>query len=237
MADTSKVIEPRYELFKGKWYQGLLWIPTFPRDLIAWFMAFFVYFLWGKHIRRVPWSGMWTDLKPDSWPARTWYRLKLLNKETGKMEYVEMPEQYRERYGRWLTWGGTTFGHGGFYGPGKMGGLPTTSNKEGLWALELIDEPVEYHENIHVGQYEGAMMRSCLYGVCLFVSMALLSVPWQTAFWIGLGVWVSGFEVYWITNGIVSVLRGKRFYADSDHEKQAYAMTEDWVNKERGGQW
>jgi len=70
----------------------LIWIATFPNDILALLMVLFCWAMWGHKLRWI--YGPWCELKEKSWPIRTWYS----------------------------GYGGTTFGHGGILGPGFAGG-------------------------------------------------------------------------------------------------------------------
>ena len=64
---------------------------TLPPALISWTVVLFVRVFWGHKLEWL--DGLWCELKPDSWPARTWYK----------------------------KWGGTTLVRGGFYAPNRKG--------------------------------------------------------------------------------------------------------------------
>ena len=66
-----------------------LW--TLPGALISWLAVLVVWLLWGCKLEWL--DGLWCELKPNSWPMRSWYK----------------------------DWGGTTFIRGGFYRPGRKG--------------------------------------------------------------------------------------------------------------------
>ena len=126
---------------KRHWRYFLIYLFTFPSDIFAWLTVLFIWMFWGT---KLEWcEGLWCELKPNSWPTRTWYRCK----KDGKP--IKLPEHYVSVHGTWVTWGGTCFGHGGFYGPGKAGG-------------KGIDTRVEYHEHVHTEQSEVAMLTSFL---------------------------------------------------------------------------
>lgn len=191
---------------KRPWRYFLIYLFTFPADIIVWFVVLFIWLLWGT---KLEWNeGLWCELKKNSWPARSWYRLKI------KGEYVKLPEKYYSVHGEWLTWGGTCFGHGGFYGPGKAG-------ERG------IDTRTEYHEHIHVEQTEVALLLSFLQAMVVFGALFYLRQP-KLALWIGGGVWIVGFLFKAMSGGIVAWLRGEDPYRGSTHEEAAYALDQSF---------
>jgi hypothetical protein len=188
------------------WFYFLAWIPTLPLDAVTFLVVLVVRVLWGN---RLEWKdGLWTELRPYSWPSRTWYRYK------GKDGYQRNPEELRGFLGEWQTWGGTCLGHGGFFGPGRSGGPG-------------IDTPVEFHENIHVEQAEISMMTAFLAAVLILIGSQFLPI-WFACF---LG-WVSGAILKAVSGWLVAVLRGGDPYWESMHERAAYAITEkEWKDE------
>ena len=73
----------------------LVYLWTLPIDLATWLVLLLMCALWG---RRLHWAelGVWFELRPGSWPMRTWYR----------------------------QWGGTCCGHGGFFRPDPPAVVP-----------------------------------------------------------------------------------------------------------------
>jgi hypothetical protein len=61
-------------------------------DILVWPIVLILWIAWGRYLH---WqNGLWCELKPGSWPLRTW----------------------------WKGYRGATLGHGGFYAPGDAGG-------------------------------------------------------------------------------------------------------------------
>jgi len=190
---------------KRPWRYWLLWLYTFPVDLLVTLFVLLMRLFWGH---RLDWNeGLWCELRPDSWPTRTWYRYKVNG------AYVELPAYQQGRFGRWKTWGGTTLGHGGFYGPGRLG-------DKGL------DQSVELHEHVHVEQYEVAMFVTLILGLAVYLLTAYASLPvWGLC----IGVWLSGYLLMAIGGWFVAWMRGEKAYAGSAHEEAAYALVEQYM--------
>ena len=183
---------------------ALVFLWTLPADLIVWLVVFLIWALWGTKLQWV--SGLWCELKPKSWPARSWYRYR----KNGKV----LPNKFekREKYGYWLTWGGTTLGHGGFYGPGRTEG-------------EGIDTKVEYHEHIHVEQFEVAMLTAFIIGAALFAHLAITQ-DWVSGLIGGGAIWIAGFFLKALSGWVTAWFRGESPYWGSTHEESAYAQTD-----------
>ena len=111
-------------------------------------------------------------------------------------------------------WGGTTLGHGGWYAPHYTGG-------------KGIDQPVEFHEHVHVEQYEAGMLRSFIWAVAVFILLFKLG-HLQEAIIAGLAFWFSGGLMTWIPNWLQAKVRGEKAYLGSHHEEAAYARTREW---------
>jgi len=176
---------------------------------VCWPAVLLIRLFWGTnlHWERNPddkvkdgWS-LFCELKPDSWPARTWYRFKTDGK------YTELPERLHATRGKWKTWGGTTLGHGGFYGPGVL--------QVGKWV------PVQTHEHKHTEQFEASMLRAFIVGSLFAIVIAALGHPvaalvaflvhwWMGYWWMGLANWLTAF------------VRGEDPYRGSQHEEAAY---------------
>ena len=160
---------------KKPWYFSFIWLVCLPSDIIVWLATLVVWALWGTKLHWC--NGLWCELKESSWPARTWYK----------------------------PWGGTTFGHGGFY-------------NDGLSGEKGIDTYIEFHENIHVEQYEAGMLRTFI------IALAILIF---TGNWILAGaIWISGGLLTFGPNWLTALLRGEPAYRGSHHEEAAYAQTE-----------
>lgn len=116
-------------------------------------------------------------------------------------------------------WAGTTFGHGGFLAPGKAGG-------------KGIDTKTEFHEHVHVEQYEGASLQGFLYGLAVFF------VSWCMG---GVAIGAMAGGVIWLTGGMLAYacaslqawFRGESLYMGSVKEEAAYAMADEWEEKQK----
>jgi hypothetical protein len=150
---------------------------------IAWPAVLLIRWLWGQNLRweappapRPGGAVLACDLRPDSWPAKTWYK----------------------------PWGGTTFGHGIFYGAHVI--------KGGVWGR------IQAHEHVHVEQFEVAMFGSFLSGVAAAVLGHSIGG--------GLLVWWAGYLFMGVCGWLVAFMRGESPYRGSAHEESAYAQTD-----------
>lgn len=189
------------------WYRFLLYIPSLPWDLFSWFLICCIRLFWGENLvweRDEKHHGspvLTCDLKPNSWPARTWYTYRVNRKK------IPTHPSLQERYGMFRTWGGTTLGpHSIFYGPGRR----VTPN----WAI------IQRHEHVHSHQGEAYMLLSFVAAIPFFVYGLCTQnlVVWVMA----LVLWTLGYVLIF-TNFIVAVLRGDKAYRGSHHEQAAYS--------------
>lgn len=190
---------------------------------VCWPIVMLIRLFWGKNLR---WErnpdpevrdgySLWCDLKKNSWPARTWYA----RYEKGwwflkGSKRIESVEWNKERYGDFWTWGGTTLGHGGFYGPGQV----------------LEEEPwsrIQHHEHIHVEQFEAAMFRAFLEGLLAGVVLLGFGHP-MAGLRLGLFLWWFGYLAMGTANWTTAALRGESAYMGSHHEEAAYALQDGW---------
>ena len=190
------------------WYRIFIYMVCFPWDVITWPLICLIRLFWGENLRwerDVDDKGSFcltVDLKPDSWPTRTWYTYKV----NGQKQL--MPPDLKERYGTYRTWGGTTIGpHAIFYGPGKR------PEPDG-WSM------LQEHENVHSEQGEAYMLLSFMYSLPFFIYGIVThdKFVWITA----LVSWTLGY-VYMYTNFIIALLRGEPAYRGSHHEEAAYS--------------
>jgi hypothetical protein len=104
-------------------------------------------------------------------------------------------------------WGGTTLGHGIFYGPDGRHG-------SGGWT------GTQAHEHIHVEQYEVSMLRSFIVGLIVGIVLMVLGHP-VVSIVIFLGVWTTGYLMMGVSGWLTAVLRGEEAYWGSTHEESA----------------
>lgn len=114
-------------------------------------------------------------------------------------------------------YGGGTLGHGGWLSADLIGG-------------KLIDTGVEYHEHIHVEQFEVVvtmvlMVLSVIGGVCVY--LGCFSQVW---YWL-LGIWVLSGGIGLVSGFLVAYLRGEDVYMGSAHEESAYSQEDQYVSK------
>jgi|GEM_PF-2983726 len=186
----------------------VLYIASLPFDLLVWTWVLLVRVLWGT---KLWWTegALWTELRPESWPSRTWYRYR----PGGKPQ--KNPENKVKTHGVWRTWGGTTLGHGGWYGPGVTGG-------------EEKDTKVEFHEHIHVEQYEVFSLMGFM--IAILVSSVLLAHElWMLGGVLGGVLWFLGGGAGFLSGWLTALLRGEEAYRGSVHEKHAVAQAQDLV--------
>ena len=203
----------------------VLYLMALPWNLtICWPAVLLIRLFWGKNLR---WEkdpskdsgdgySLWTDLRPGSWPSRSWYTYKTDGKKTPN------PMHLVEKFGPYRTWGGTTLGHGGFYGPGQV---------TGEWSR------LQEHEHIHVEQYEAAMFRSFFTSTVWLIVVLALGHP-TAAFITWLVMWWGGYLWMGVANWTTAVLRGEPAYRGSHHEESAYAQDDNWqqgLNEESDG--
>jgi len=105
----------------------------------------------------------------------------------------------------------TTLGHAIIYQPGRrapVGAVPTR---------------IQEHEHVHVRQAEDDALRSVVLAAFVFTWWAISpGTTWRAA----LMIWV--FSYAWkSTNFLAAWLRGLRVYRDTEHERSAYAQTDE----------
>lgn len=171
----------------------LIYFVSAPLIFASWPVLLVMYLLWGQNPF---WDvGIWFELKPNSWPARTWYRRKI------KGEYVENGF-HPEIFGKWITWGGTTLGLGGFIGPGRT------------------DDELMSHERVHLDQY----IVGCILGLIAAVAICIFT---GDAF-ISLSAWSCVPYLYFVASFALAWMRGANkpmeLYRNSTHELYARAV-------------
>lgn len=171
--------------------QIFLYLLALPWNLtVAWPAVLLIRLLWGHALRwempPAPLPGgavLACDLRPDSWPARTWYK----------------------------PWGGTTLGHGIFYGAHVIRG--------GVWGR------VQAHEHVHVEQFEVSMFGSAFMGMVSWSVIAELGHG-GLAVLVGTLLWWAGGLLTVIGGAAVALMRGESPYRGSAHEESAYSQTD-----------
>lgn len=188
------------------WTRKLLYLPALPWNLIVWLVVAVMRLFWGS---RLWWSegSLWTELYPYSWPARTWYRVKLHG------DPVVNPSHMQFMHGRWQTWAGTTLGHGGWYGPGVSRGPE-------------VDTVTEVHEHIHVEQYEVYALFGFTMAMVVFIVSAAFGHIVAGAI-VSLTIWLLGGPLGFACGWLVALLRGEPAYRGSIHEEHAYSAAHD----------
>jgi hypothetical protein len=182
-----------------------------PWDLVAYLVVLLIRVLWGKGLRweTPPYAKergggpcLTCQIKEGSLPVRKgifpvgWY---LHDPNT------EPP----------TAWGGTTLGHGIFYGPrGRFDDDPNNP-----WCS------TQEHEHYHVEQHEAAMVGSFISGLAAFIVLLVLGHP-VAAVALGMGLWASGYLLMGTGGWVAALLRGEAAYWGSQHEESARAQTE-----------
>jgi len=104
-------------------------------------------------------------------------------------------------------WGGTTLGHGIFYGPdGRCISDRWTS--------------VQAHEHVHVEQYEVSMLKSFIVGMVSGIVLFTLG-HFVAAIATFLGIWATGYLMMGVAGWLTALLRGEEAYWGSTHEESA----------------
>lgn len=196
----------------------VLYLTALPWNLlIAWPVVLLIRAFWGENLRwenrrnHIPFDKkrdhkpapggpfLCASIKEGSWPVNPkakwpggWYLKKIKN---------QRPSHVR-------TWGGTTLGHGVFFGPGR--------SSPGVWT------PLEEHEiGAHGEQFEAAMFRGFLIGLTVVLVMQSTA-----SLWLGAALWFTGYLQMGIANWTTAWLRGEDPYRGSAHEEAAYAIDE-----------
>lgn len=188
------------------WYRVFIYFFALPWDLISWSLILCIRLFWGQNLkweRDAEAKGspcLTVDLKPNSWPARTWYAVRV----DGKKQSIH--PHLQGRYGMYRTWGATTLGpHAIFYGPGHRVGDE--------WAL------VQRHEHVHSEQGESYMLSSFVISLPFFIyglNSATIAV-WAMS----LVAWSLGYLLMF-TAFVIALLRGESAYRGSHTEEGAY---------------
>ena len=190
----------------------ILYAVCLPWDvLVAWPIVLLVRALWGAELRwetpppysRAVGGGggpvLTCRIKPGSWPVtpgrwpRGWY---LRTNEKGKAR----------------PWGGTTLGHGIFYGP-------LVVRAADGWLR------VQRHEHVHVEQFEVVMLGAFLVAIACFATLLPLG-HLVAASVLGGSIWLTGYLVMGIAGWLTALARGEPAYWGSTHEESARAQDE-----------
>ena len=194
---------------------------------VCWPIVLFVWLFWGENLRwernpnenRKDGYSLWCDLKKGSWPTRSWYGIFSEGRTwlRGNKPDLNTPDRVT-RYGKFRTWGGTTLGHGGFYGPGIV-------QQDVAWSA------VQEHEHVHVEQFEAAMLGSFVMSALMVVAVTVLVGHVPVVYFIGLIGWWLGYAMMGIANWGTAWLRGEDPYRGSHHEEAAYALDRHWRDR------
>lgn len=182
-----------------------------PWDLVAYLTVLLIRLFWGKGLRwetppdakeRGGGPCLTCQMKEGSLPVRKgtfpvgWY----LHDRT-----TDPPR----------PWGGTTLGHGIFYGPyGRYDDDPNNT-----WTR------TQEHEHYHVEQHEAAMVGSFIMGLATFIVLLALGHP-VAASALGVSLWASGYLLMGAGGWLTAMLRGEKAYRGSQHEESARAQTD-----------
>lgn len=116
------------------------------------------------------------------------------------------------RPGTWLdkTWArkfaAITLGHGGL-------------GRKGIFGGPGIDTDTEFHEHVHVEQFEAAMLLSFVVGIVMFAS--------GSEWWVSALVWNLGGALAYCASLLQAWLRGESPYRGSHLEESAYSQTRE----------
>jgi hypothetical protein len=114
---------------------------------------------------------------------------------------------------------GGTMGHGGWY-------------RSDLAGEDGIDTKLEFHEHVHVEQYEAVMTAIFVVVFGFFLNGAIrgdISSVWLMS----LVCWAIGGLIGTVSGWFVAILRGEQAYRGSSHEEAAYAL-EDGFKEGKG---
>jgi len=198
------------------WRHWLLYAVCLPWDLtIAWPAILLIRLFWGRelHWETPPYFRsigggpvLVCALRWGTWPV-------------SKSKWLGGWYLRQSADGELRAWGGTTLGHGIFYGPDMDFKKP--------W------QRLQAHEHIHVEQMEAAFVASflmtCFTGFCGFF-WYLFGWSWYGFFCVTLPVlwWYGGLAV--MSGGWVAAwARGEPYYRGSQHEESAYAQDDHLV--------
>lgn len=182
----------------ARYWSTSLWIlPAFFGSAIA---VTFLWLFWGKRLFWVD-RVLCMDFKPSSWPCRSWYRIK----RDGKPVF-NPPEQWN-KFGKWRTWGGTTFVGAMILGPGRAGD-----------DYKTIDTETESHEHKHIEQAAAAQIASMAYGIAIVLRTG--------DYYLAGIVWATGALVYYLASMIQAYIGGEDPYRGSHLEERAYLAGE-----------
>ena len=177
-----------------RYWLTFLWI--LPAFLGSALVVVLSWLFWGKRLFFVD-RVLCMDFKPNSWPCRSWYRIKIDGK------YVLNPQRLWGKFGKWRTWGGTTFVGAMILGPGRAGD-----------DYKAIDTDVESHEHKHIEQFAAAQIASMIYGIAIYARTGdhyLFAV-----------VWATGALVYYLASMLQAFVGGKDPYRGNHLEERAY---------------
>ena len=197
-----------------KWTHWILYAIALPWDLlVAWPTVLLIRLFWGEDLR-------WETPAPyDKWkgggggPCLTCR----IRRSSFPVTPGTFPKGWYMRKGRDgrpdRPWGGTTLGHGIFYGPNGRGDKGTE------WTRTQI------HEHVHVEQGEAAMLQGFL--VALAAGIVLWSLGHPVAGTVMfLTIWTLGYLLNSVGGWLTSLCRGEEAYWGSTHEESARAQTD-----------
>jgi len=196
-----------------KWSHWILYVICLPWDLIvAWPAVLLIRLLWGEELR---WE------KPPAYTSAHgggggWVLTCKIRKGSFPVTEGVWPKGWylrKEADGKKHSWGGTSLGHGIFYGAN---------------VLRMGDKwlRVQAHEHVHVEQAEVAMLRSFIVGLVSGIVLLALGHPLAALFTF-LGIWTSGYLMMGVAGWLTAVLRGEPHYWGSTHEESARAQDDD----------
>jgi hypothetical protein len=114
---------------------------------------------------------------------------------------------------------GGTMGHGGWY-------------RSDLIGEDGIDTKLEFHEHVHVEQYE-AVMTAIFVVVLGFFLNGTIRGDISSVWLMSLVYWAIGGLIGAASGWLVAVLRGERAYSGSSHEEAAYALERGFKSEKK----
>jgi hypothetical protein len=121
----------------------------------------------------------------------------------------------------WWTkrYNGAAIGHGGILSPGMSGSAG-------------VDTTTEFHEHVHVEQFEVSMTMSFIFSFLFFLVSFFISG--EVSIFAPALVWLLGYPVFILSGLFISFLRGEHPYFGSQHEEAAYALAKAYEEAKRG---
>jgi len=193
-----------------RWTHWILYFTSLPWSLlVAWPAVLLIRLFWGEELR---WETPppYTKKKGGGGGPVLTCKIRKGSFPVAEGIWPKGWYLYTGKDGKKRSWGGTSLGHGIFYGD-------SVHRQEGKWLR------VQAHEHIHTEQAEVALLRSFIVGLVAGIVVLALGNPYE-ALGLFLGVWTSGYLMMGVAGWLTAVLRGEPHYWGSTHEESARAQ-------------